>query len=64
MNLFIADDSNSLVLFAGSGTITITEWNANGRCKGTFSGSFVDPANPTDPPVQVSNGVFDVVFTP
>ena len=64
MSLFIAGDATAKVLQAGSGTITISSWDDNGRCTGLFSGNFIDPAAPTERPVEVTLGVFDVVFNP
>lgn len=60
MTLVIFTGSSSRTYLAGTGSIDIKTWGKNGRASGTFSGSFVDPANPTATPLQVTAGKFDV----
>jgi hypothetical protein len=40
----------------------VKAWNSNGRSNGTFSGTLIDPTNPTAP-LTVTDGKFDVDFT-
>lgn len=62
ITLVIIKGSTAKTYFAGSGTINVTSWNASGRSAGTFSGTMVDPSNPTAT-LTVTNGKFDVDFT-
>lgn len=62
MTMVIFKGSATKTYFAGTGTISVKTWNENGRSSGTFSGTFIDPTNPTSP-LTVSNGKFDVDFT-
>jgi hypothetical protein len=62
MTMVIIKGSSTKTYFAGTGTISVKSWNQNGRSSGTFSGTFIDPTNPTSP-LTVTDGKFDVDFT-
>ncbi len=59
MTMLVTNGSAMTSYLATSGSISISEWDAGGRVKGTFSGSFVVSTSPMTTALQVTAGTFD-----